>query len=300
MRILVTGGSGFVGRAVVGQLRASGHDVRILSRRRPAPECGADWSAGSILEPDSLSQAFIGVDAVVHLVGIISEIGGQTYERVHVEGTVNVLDGARSAGVSRVVHMSALGTRPDARSRYHRSKWEAEQRVRESGLEWTIFRPSLIYGPGDGFVTLFARMARVSPVLPVIGPGTNQLQPVAVEDVARCFAASVPVRECHSRTFDVCGRERFTMDEVLTLILEATGRSRGRIHLPWAVAGLQARALEALVPAMLGKAPPLNRDQILMLQEDNIGDPEPACQMFGFEPVRFREGIRRFLAMVAD
>lgn len=285
-----------MGREIVRQAFAAGHSVRVLSREPRTLVPGVEWIRGSIREPEALPAAFAGVESVLHLVGIISEIGGQTYERVHIEGTANVLAAARVAGVPRFIQMSALGTRPDARSRYHRSKWEAEQLVRASGMEWTIFRPSLIYGAGDGFVTLFARMARISPVMPVIGPGTNLLQPVAVEDVARCFVAALSNRDAVLRTLDVCGRERYTMDEILTLILEATGRSRARVHLPWAVAGVQAQILEAVVPKILGKAPPLNRDQIRMLQEDNVGDPNPACQLFGIEPVRFREGIRRFLS----
>lgn len=296
MKLLITGGTGFVGGEIVRQARDAGHSVRVLARGRRKPEPGVEWLRGSILDQDSLPGAMAGMEAVVHLVGIISEIGDQTFERVHFEGTRHVLKAAKTAGVSRWIHMSASGTRPAARSRYHRSKWDAEESVRGSGLEWTIFRPNLIYGPGDGFVNLFARVARWSPVLPVVGPGTNRLQPVAVEDVARCFVGALAMFQSTGQTLDICGRESFTLDEVLDHILEATGRTRLRAHIPWWLAGLQARALEAVFPAILGQVPPLNRDQILMLQEDQVGDPDPVCRMFGFEPVRFREGIQRFLA----
>ena len=295
MKILITGGSGFVGGEIVRQALAAGHTVRVLSRGTRSAVSGAEQVRGSVLDPASLPSALAGVDAVLHLVGIISEIGDQTYERVHTDGTRNVVEAARAAGVSRYVQMSALGTRPHARARYHQSKWEAEQWVRASPLDWTILRPSLIYGAGDGFVTLFARMGRWSPLMPVFGPGTHQLQPVAVEDVARCFVGALSKRAAVASTLDVCGRERFSMNEILSLILEATGRTRLKIHLPWAMADLQARMMEAIFPTVLGHAPPLNRDQIRMLQEDNIGDPEPACRMFGFEPILFREGVRRFL-----
>jgi len=295
VKILITGGSGFVGAEIVRQALTAGHAVRVLSRGTRSAVPGVENVRGSVLDPTSLPAALDGMEAVLHLVGIISEIGDQTYERVHTEGTRHVVEAARAAGVSRYVHMSALGTRPQARARYHQSKWEAEQWVRASPLDWTILRPSLIYGAGDGFVTLFARLGRWSPLMPVFGPGTHQLQPVAVEDVARCFVGALSKRAAVACTLDVCGRERFSMNEILSLILEATGRTRLKIHLPWAMADLQARLLEAVFPKVLGQAPPLNRDQIRMLQEDNIGDPEPACRMFGFEPVRFREGIRRFL-----
>ncbi|MFO1461586.1 MAG: complex I NDUFA9 subunit family protein [Verrucomicrobiota bacterium] len=296
MLILVTGGSGFVGREIVGQLQSAGHRIRVLARRSSPMEEGVERIRGSVLEPASVAEAVSGVDAVVHLVGIINEVGDQTFERVHVGGTEAVVSATRSAGVRRYIHMSALGTRPAARSRYHRTKWDAEELVRRSGLDWTILRPSLIYGPGDGFINLFARMSAVSPVLPVVGPGSNRMQPVAVEDVAWCFCGAMAHPESLYQTLDVCGRERFTVNEILAVVLETLGRRRGTVHLPWGIAGLQARILETVYPRLLGKASPLNRDQILMLQEDNVGDPDPACRMFGFEPIRMRDGIRRFLS----
>ncbi|MBN8246404.1 MAG: complex I NDUFA9 subunit family protein, partial [Verrucomicrobia bacterium] len=287
--------TGFVGREVVERLMQEGHVVRVISRGTRPPSAGPEWVRGSVLDARSLPAAFRDCHAVVHLVGIIGEIGEQTFERVHVEGTRNVIAACHAAGVSRLMHMSALGSRPGARSRYHQSKWAAEESVRDGGLRWTIFRPSLIYGRGDGFVTLFARFARWSPVLPVLGPGTQRFQPVAVGEVARCFAAAPGIPESVGCTVDVCGPERLTMNAILESLLAATGRNRPLLHLPWGIAGLQAGLLEAVVPRLLGKASPLNRDQVLMLQEDNVGDPGPATRLFGLEPVSFAEGIRRFL-----
>jgi len=181
MRVLITGATGFVGRAVCEAVVREGHSVRGMARgsRSQAletPDAGMDWFRGSVLSPDDLRRALQGCDAVIHLVGIIGEIGDQTFERVHQEGTLRVVEAALSSGVRRMIHMSALGTRPAAVSRYHQTKWAAEEAVRGSGLDWTVFRPSVIYGPGDGFVNLFARMSRWSPVLPVIGRGTALLQ----------------------------------------------------------------------------------------------------------------------------
>ncbi len=295
MKVLVTGGSGFVGREIVRQLLAAGHTPRVLARGTRRSEAGIEIVRGSVLEPETLTAAVAGCDTVIHLVGIISEIGPQSYERVHTEGTRNALAAAMAAGVSRWIQMSALGTRPDATARYHRSKWAAEEAVRANGLAWTIFRPSLIYGPGDGFVNLFARMSRWSPVLPVMGAGQCLLQPVAVEDVARCFVAALAQPSSVGRTYDLCGRERLSFNAVLDEILAATGRRRPKLHLPMPIARLQARLLEWVFPTLLRQAPPLNRDQLLMLAEDNVGDPEPAARDFGFEPVSFRAGIRAFL-----
>jgi len=295
MRVVVTGGTGFVGREIVGQLVREGHSVRVVSRGVRSPVPGADRVCGSVLEPESLPAAFRGCEAVVHLVGIISEIGKQTFEQVHAEGTRHVIAACEVVGIRRLVHMSALGTRAGARSRYHQSKWHGEERVRASQLAWTVFRPSLIYGPGDGFVTLFARMARWSPVLLVLGSGRQQFQPVAVKEVAQCFVGALRHPESAGRTFDLCGPERLTMNELLRAIASVMGRPRLQLHLPWKMASLQARILECVFPVVFRSAPPLNRDQVLMLQEDNIGDPEPAWRLFGIEPVRFSDGIRAFL-----
>lgn len=279
---------------VVQRLLSQGHTVRVLARgTRPGLAMATETVPGSVLRPETLPAACGGVDAIIHLVGIISEVGDQTFERVHTEGTRNILQAAQSEGLRRFIHMSALGTRPNAVARYHRSKWIAEEAVRSSGLDWTIFRPSLIYGPGDGFVGLFARMAQWSPVLPVIGTGQSRVQPVAVEDVAHCFAAALTTPGSVARTFELCGPRPYPFDRVIRMILEATGRPRGLVHLPLPIARLQAGILEKVFPGMLNQAPPLNRDQIQMLQEDNVGDPGPASEVFGFIPRSFEEGLAR-------
>lgn len=296
MNVLITGASGFVGRAVTGEVIRAGHSVRALVRRPPREDGGpVVWVPGSILAPEALREAARGCEAVIHLVGIIGEVGDQTFERVHHEGTLRVLEACQSAGVGRWIHMSALGTRPGAASRYHRTKWAAEEAVRGSGLRWTIFRPSVIYGPGDGFVNLFERMSRWSPVLPVIGRGTARLQPVPVESVAQAFARSLDADTTIGKTYDLCGTDRLTLAEILATILRVTGRGRLRVPVPRAVAQVQARLLEAIFPALLGRAAPLSRDQLRMLDEDNLGDPAPAQRDLGISPVGFEAGLRRFL-----
>ena len=165
-----------MGREIVRQLHAAGHTIRILARSPPPPRVqeavsrwGAEVHPGDVLEPLRSAGRLAGTDAVIHLVGIISEVGDSTFENVHTRGTRNMVAAAQQAGVRRFVHMSALGTRPNAASRYHQSKWAAEEMVRHSGLEFTIFRPSLIYGPQDQFINLFAKIIRLSPVVPLLG-----------------------------------------------------------------------------------------------------------------------------------
>lgn len=303
MKVLVTGGTGFVGRAVVARLGEAGHGVRLLVRQPASPRAAelaarydAELIAGDVLDPSTLTPAVQGMDAVIHLVGIISEFGRNTFEQAHTVATRNVVQAASGADVRRYVHMSALGTRPQARSRYHQTKWEAEEAVRRSALSWTIFRPSLIYGPEDQFVQLFARLSRWSPLLPVIGSGRARLQPIEVEVVAAAFVAALAEPRAVGGTFDLCGPDRLTFPEILEAIGVATGRRRWRVRIPLWLARPQAAWLEFLVPRFLGRAAPLNRDQLVMLEEDNVGDPRPAQDLFGLSLRPFRDGVARCLS----
>ncbi|HEU5125998.1 MAG TPA: complex I NDUFA9 subunit family protein [Verrucomicrobiae bacterium] len=302
MNVLVTGGTGFVGRAIVAELHRAGHTIHLLARHSEsqnvnsfAARHSAQIRPGNILDSNSLKDACAGIDAVIHLVGIISETGRQTYEAVHVEGTRNMIEASRRAGVKRFIHMSALGTRPNARARYHQSKWNAEEIVRHSGLTWTIFRPSIIYGPNDGFVNLFARIARRSPVVPIIGKGESKFQPIAVPNVARAFVAALTEPRAENETFVLSGPEVFTLNEIVDCILRAMNAKRIKLHLPVPLARVQAGVLEFLFGRLLHKAPPLNRDQILMLQEDNIGNGKSADDLFGLKHESFQRGITEYL-----
>ncbi len=298
MNVLVTGGTGFVGGHIVHELQRVGHRVYLLTRNphsRSALETGAEIRVGNILDATSLARACDGMDAVIHLVGIISEVGEQTFENVHTRGTEIIVSAAKKAGVKRFVHMSALGTRPNAVARYHKSKWDAEEIVRASGLDWTIFRPSIIYGPGDGFVNLFAKMIRRSPIVPIIGSGRSKLQPVPVESVASAFVKSLGETRAIEQTYDLCGEGTFTFNELIDEILKVIQRRRFKLHIPLAVARCQAAFLEFLFARLLRRAPPLNRDQIIMLQEDNVGNPGPTNALFGLKPTSFREAIAVYI-----
>jgi NADH dehydrogenase len=304
MKVFVTGGTGFVGQEIIHQLLQEGSSVRALVRAKGPQSANrfpgdtrVEAVPGDVLDPESLLRGMAGCEAVVHLVGIISEAGTATFENVHTRGTHNVLVAAEKVGLKRFVHMSALGTRPGARSRYHQTKWAAEEAVRASGLNYTIFRPSLIYGPHDHFVNLFAEIVRNSPVVPVMGRPDARLQPVHVEEVASAFAGALAEPRCFGRTLDLCGHQTFTLREIVQGIQKVLQKRRWNPQVPMGVARAQAAFLEWFYPVLLRRPPPLSRDQLLMLEEDNMGTgtEDEARKMFRLPPNDFQGRIAEYL-----
>jgi uncharacterized protein YbjT (DUF2867 family) len=292
-RVFVTGGTGFVGRAVIQALRAEGYAVRCLVRRgseRDLRGLGAiERVEGDVMARQSLDDGMTGCDTVVHLVGIIHERPaiGSTFERVHIQGTQNVLDAAAAAGVRRYVHMSALGSRPAARSRYHQTKWAAEEAVRSSPLPWTIFRPSIIYGRGDEFITMLRSMLERLPIVPVVGSGRQRLQPVPVEQVAHGFARALALGATVKHSYDVGGPDAVSMVELLDAIASALARRRRlKVHVPIGV----VRPVTQVLYRLPGY--PLTPDQLTMLEEDNTCDPAAFLSTFGLTPVPLAAGLR--------
>ena len=296
-RIFVTGGTGFVGKSVIRALLAHSFLVRCLVR--PGSEAdlrgfeAIDRVPGDALEPDALAGSVEGCSALIHLVGIIRErrLHGVTFERLHTQATANMLAVAKQAGVKRFLHMSALGTRPEASSRYHRTKWEAELAVRASGLDWTIFRPSVIYGPGDEFVSLFAGMIRRMPAVPVLGDGRYRLQPVAVEHVAEGFARALSLHESFGQTYEVAGPTALPFDELLDQIGRALGKPRVRkVHAPMGLVKLSTRLLHWL-PMY-----PVTMDQLRMLEEESVADPSRFYADMSLRPEPLADGLKRLLS----
>lgn len=302
MRILVTGGTGFVGTHVVNRLLQRGHAVAVLARNplktvnrynRPV-----ETVAGDVLDPASLARAAAGREAVVHLVGIIHERGPQSFDRMHREATENVVAAAEGAGVRRYLHMSAMGSFEDSPSEYGRSKAAGERAGRASRLDWTVFRPSIIFGPGDGFVSLLAPIVKRNPgFIPVIGPGTTKFQPVSIHDVARVFAEALEKPETVGRAFEVGGPEVLTLNDIYREIAVAVGKpAKPLIHFPLWYGRLLAAAFEWLARKGLFTDPPLTRDQLRSLSRDNAADVSATVAVFGDSWRSFAPGLREYLS----
>jgi NADH dehydrogenase len=305
LRVLVTGGTGFVGTHLVNALEKRGHRVAVLTRRpgaarnrfnRPVEEI-----VGDVLDRDSIAEAAAGRDAAIHLVGIIEEKGGQTFDGMHREAAENVVAALQAAGVRRLLHMSAMGSFDESPSEYARTKAAGERAVRASGLAWTVFRPSITFGPGDGFVSLLADVVRRSPLfIPVIGKGRTRFQPVSVYDVARVYCDALDKPETAGQAYEVGGPEVFTLNAIYREIAAALGLSRKPlVHLPlWWGRFLAGRFEGASRRGWIAKAP-LTRDQLASLSRDNVGDVAPTAAAFGGPWREFRPGIREYLSPVA-
>src|SRR4030095_4829090 len=293
-RIFVTGGTGFVGRSVIRALLAHGFLVRALVRPGSERDLkgfeAIERTPGEVLAPATLTAAVEDCAAIIHLVGIIREhrARGVTFDALHIRATENMLQLAKAGGVPRYLHMSALGARPDARSRYHRTKWAAEEAVRASGLDWTIFRPSVIFGPGDELVTMLAGMVQRLPVVPVLGDGRYRIQPIAVEQAAEGFARALRVPASDGRAYEVAGPVAYPFVEILDHIGAALGRRRVRkAHVPLGPVRAATRLLQAL-PFY-----PLTSDQLTMLEEESVTDPAAFYADCSLVPQSLDEGLRR-------
>jgi NADH dehydrogenase len=292
--ILVTGGSGFVGGHVVHALRADDRDVRCLVRDRRRGERLTAWGCelveGDVTRPESLHAAAAGCDTVVHLVAI-RQGRAAAFQRIMVDGTRNVIAAAHEAGVRRFVLMSALGTSAETKDLvpYYGAKWQMEQDVQAAGIPYVVFRPSFIFGKDGGILPTFAKLARLAPVTPIVGSGTQRIQPIWADDVGAYFAKSVDLEAATDRTFELGGPDAVTWNEFWERLKRERGIRRPSVHVP-----IGLMKLNALVTERLPGDIPLTRDLLKMLQAgDNVVADTSAAEIFALPLVTLDEQLRR-------
>jgi NADH dehydrogenase len=278
MKLLVTGGTGFVGRRLVESAVAAGHDVSSLSRgTRPRGHVYPVRNVNiDLVRPEGLTEALHGVAAVVHSAGLLREEAGQSFERAHVGATANLIEICRRAGVGKIVYLSALGANASSTNTYLRTKWEGERLVTECGVPHTIFRPSLIFGAGDRVITSLLWWVRIAPFVPVIGPEETRLQPIWVGDVATALVKAAADASTDGRVYELGGPTEMTFADLVETLRGSTGRSPFSLPLPAFLATPFVKLGELLM-----NDPPMTVDHLGALAVGGTCDPNPAAVTFG-------------------
>lgn len=272
MRIAVTGGSGFVGRKLIQALATAGHESVCIARgTHPAPSEASRTVRAGVSDAASLREAFDGCEVVAHLAGINRSTAEQTFERVHVEGTRNVVQAARAAGARKIVLLSFLKARPSSGSLYHETKWAAEGIVKDSGLEFSILKAGVIFGPGDGMITNLRRTLKILPVFAKVGFREATVRPVWVGDVASVIVASAVHDRLKNQTVPVVGPTELPLSEAVRLVARAMGRPLVVVPLP-----VWSHYVLGWVGERLMRNPIVTVAQTRMLAE-GISDPLPGC-----------------------
>lgn len=298
--ILVAGGTGFVGGSIVRELRRRGQRVAVLTRdaERPAgrfPGLDVEYRQGDVRDADSMSSAVRGADVVIGSQQfpnspIENPSRGHTFEEIDARGTENLVQAAAGAGVRRYVYMSGAGAAEDAKYHWFRAKWRAEKAVRESGMTYTIFRPSWVYGPEDKALNRFLSMSRFLPFVPLIGnPGKQRLQPVFVDDVARAAAEAVTNPAAENQVFEIGGPDVLTMSEIVGEALRAAGRRRLLLSAPEPVMKVAASILQF----MPGR--PLTPEAVEFITLDALGDAAEVQAKLGVRMTPLREALATYL-----
>ncbi len=271
--IYITGGSGFLGSHIVKRLIDEGEEVRVLVRNRARAQregrlagLPLDWVDGDVTNPASLPEGLDGVDQIIHTAAIAIEKGQATYEEVNYQGTVNLIEAARQTGVKRFVNISQLGADPDLPYRFLASKGRAQAYVAQSGLDWTAFRPSVIWGPEDEFANTFARLVPITPIIfPIIGGEDARFQPVWVEDVAAAAIGSLGDAATIGEEFELGGPQVITLEEIERRVMKAIDAKRIMVRFPMPVLRFAVKVMEATLPN-----PPVTSSLLELLQVENV------------------------------
>ena len=266
--------------------------IRRTSNIEKLKELGIEVAYGDVTDKQSLKKAVRGVDTVVHLVGIIVEPKGASFEIIHTQGTRNLVEACKEAGVQRFIYISALGARENARSQYHITKWEAETAVIKSGMEYVIFRPSIMIGEGGEFITMLSKVVRWALVIPIID-GESKVQPIYVENTVDCIIKSLTDPRTTNRIFEIAGPEQITYKELFLTLMDVLNIDNPTFEIPitfmWPVACVLEKVMEK---------PPITTQQLTMLQEDNICDIKEMQEVFSLKLVPLKQALQTFLSPV--
>jgi len=291
--ILVTGGTGFVGSHIVKRLYREKMKTRCLVRKgsnvKRLNELGIELAYGDLTDKGSLKKALEGVETVIHLIGIIVERKGATFEIIHTQGTRALVNACKDAGVKRLIYISALGSRENARSRYHSTKWEAEQAIIKSGMEYVILRPSIMIGERGEFITMLSGIIQEAPLIPVIG-AKSKVQPIYVENTADCVVRSLVEPKISKKIFEIGGPQQMTYRELFLTLSDVLKIKKPVLGIPIWLMWPAAYILERLM-----EKPPITTQQLIMLQEDNICDIREMQEVFDLQLMPLREALKTFL-----
>ncbi len=292
--ILITGSTGFVGRHVVEELLSRGKEIRCLLRGPANLKIlngfNVEICYGDVTNPQSLEAVLENVEAVVHLVAIIKEARQATFEGVNYLGTRNVVQVAKMNNVKRLIYMSNLGTGPDRSYPLLYTKWCAEEEVKKCSIDFTILRPSIMFGKGDGFVTVLASIVKKLPLVPVIGSGRTKFQLISVDDVATCVAKAFEDKHTINRIIPLGGPEHLSFEDIIDMIIRSLRLRRPKFHIPRPLMQPIVWGMEKVLTT-----PPLTSAQLAMLSRDNITDVDIVEKFFGFKPISLQERIGTIL-----
>jgi NADH dehydrogenase len=293
LKIAVTGAGGFVGSNLIKSLSYTSHTIIGLIHRKQPTSYNSEnlkYVKADIHKTDSMLTAFSGVDMIYHLVGIIAETRELTFEKTVAQGTANLIKAARECGVRKIIYLSALGTSDMAEMAYFRSKWLAEEAVRNSGLNYVILRPSLIFGPGDKSVNLFARLIKLFPVFPVIGDGRYVVQPIYINDLIKIMLDCIDNQKASGQTIEIGGPRAMSLRELIAIIRKTLHRRGLNLYIPTGLMTAVATILE-----MFFKPAPVTKDQIKMLLTGNSCENDTLYSIFEIELTSIENGLEEYL-----
>jgi NADH dehydrogenase len=293
MNIAITGASGFIGSALTRALGQKGFSLRLIVHKKKPDLLDRDKfdiKTADVHNIDTLVQAFININIIYHIVGIIAETRQLTFEKTVAGGTRNVVEAAQKCGVKKIVYLSALGTSDKSQSKYHQAKWKSEEYIRNSGIDYVILRPSVVFGPDDEFLNMIAGMIKRLPLIPVIGDGNYELQPIYIDDLVKIMIACLDNEKAVNRMVEIGGPKAYAYKELVSILKRHLNKKKLIIYLPT----LFIKAIATVMERVL-KPAPITTDQLLMLNAGNTCDLSGFNELFDMALTDLETGIKKYM-----